>query len=275
VNRSRQSGHRTVCPERLDVATRIPRTKEQCEHYARYVWASRLVHGDTLDIACGTGYGARLLARHARVSGVDRDEEALETARARVAGHFTVAEAPPIPFPEASFDFVVCFETVEHVADDLEFIREIRRVLRPGGELLISTPNKDISAPGDVPLNEWHLREYTLVSLKTLLEAAGLEVVTDYGQSFSPKPRRGHTVMWRLNGLTWCLPSIVRSAMRALLGDAEVRAFDPRRPDPGYWLVRARRPISGPGRGAPSSGYREGSGSGPAPGARASQASSN
>lgn len=153
-------------PERLDVGKRIPKTEEECGHYARYAWASALVPGEALDVACGTGYRARLLAHHARVSGVDRDEAAVSKARLRATGSFSVAEVPPIPFPNDAFDFVACFETIEHIPDDTEFIREIRRVLRPGGTLLISTPNKAVSAPGGVPLNKWHVREYTLATLK-------------------------------------------------------------------------------------------------------------
>jgi SAM-dependent methyltransferase len=241
---SQKPGHISASPERLDVVTRIPKTKEECEHYARYLWASRLVHGEALDVACGTGYGARMLARRARVSGVDRNEDAVERARARVSGSFTVAEMPPIPFPDEAFDCVVCFETVEHIADDLEFIREIRRVLHPGGELLISTPNRDISAPGGVPLNKWHVREYTLVSLEALLKSAGLEIGQAYAQSFPPRLKRAHRAMWRLHGFTWGLPAVVRSATRAVLGDAEVRPFDNRRGAPGYWLVRASRAMT-------------------------------
>jgi SAM-dependent methyltransferase len=174
------------------------------------------------------------------MSGVDRDEDAVETARARVIGRFIVADVPPIPFPDEAFDCVVCFETVEHIADDLEFIREIRRVLHPGGELFISTPNADISAPGGAPLNKWHVREYTLASLEALVKSAGLEIRQAYAQSFQSRLKRGHRIMWRLHGLTWGLPA-VRSATRTLLGDAEVHPFDPHRDAPAYWLVRARR----------------------------------
>jgi SAM-dependent methyltransferase len=236
---SRRAGHLNAAPERLDVPTRIPKTKEECEHYARYAWASALVRGEVLDVACGTGYGARLLACHARVSGVDRAEEAVEKALSRVTGTFLVAEVPPIPFPNDAFDFVVSFETVEHIADDFEFIREINRVLRPGGTLLMSTPNKDISAPGGVPLNQWHIREYTLDSLSALLRGAALEVCDVYVQSFPPKIKRGHQIAWRLQGLTWTQPAVVRSATRALLGDAEVRPYDDHQPPAGYWLVSA------------------------------------
>jgi SAM-dependent methyltransferase len=238
---SRRSRHVNDAPERLDVASRVPKTKEECEHYARYVWASSLVRGEVLDVACGTGYGARLLALHARVSGADRDDRAVEKARSRVAGRFLVAEMPPIPFPSNAFDFAVSFETVEHIPDDLDFISEIRRVLHPGGTLLISTPNEEISAPGGVPLNRWHVREYTLASLTALLTGAGLEVCDLYVQSFPPRISRGHRIAWRLHGLTWTQPACVRAATRALFGDSEVRPHDDRQPAPGYWVVSAKK----------------------------------
>jgi SAM-dependent methyltransferase len=241
--KTRESGGgRDHSPERLDIARRTPRTKEECEHYARYVWAATRVRGEVLDVACGTGYGAQLLKPHARVSGVDRDEEAVKLARSRVGGTFLVGEVPPIPFSDNAFDFVVCFETVEHISHDDEFIREIGRVLRPGGQLLISTPNMAVSAPGGVPVNPWHVREYTLASLTELVARAGLEVRDVYVQGFPPKIARGHRIAWRLQGLTWTLPGSVRSAMRAFLGDAEVRPLPGHHRPPGFWVLNAVLP---------------------------------
>ena len=221
------------------MAARVPRNKEECEHYARYQWASRRVAGDVLDVACGTGYGARILARRARVSGVDRSAEAVERARSRAAGNFVTAEVPPLPFPDDVFDYVVSFETIEHVADDARFMQEVGRVLRPGGTLLMSSPNASISAPDGVPLNRWHVHEYTRSSLTALVTSAGLQVVELCAQGFPPNLRRGHRIAWRINGLTWMLPARIRSAARAVLGDCEVRALDQTGPAPGYWVLLA------------------------------------
>ena len=228
-------------PERIDVGGRIPVTKEECEHLARYIWASRIVGRDTLDVACGTGFGSRVLAHRARVSGVDREPEAIAIARSRVDGAFLVADVPPIPFADRAFDFVVCFETIEHISDDREFLREVRRVLRPDGLLLISTPNKDISSVNGEPVNPWHVREYTLDSLVELLGSAGLTVREVYVQSFPPRIRRGHRFLWAAHGLTWVLPARVRAATSALLGDSEVRSRGNRQDAPGYWLATATR----------------------------------
>jgi hypothetical protein len=99
----------------------------------------------------------------------------------------------------------------------------------------------DISAPDGMPLNRWHVREYTLSSLTALLRRAGLEVGDIYVQSFPPKISRGHRIAWRLNGLTWRQPSSVRAATRPLFGDVEVRRRDDRQPPPGYWVVSAKK----------------------------------
>ena len=148
--------------------------------------------------------------------------------------------ADPYGRPAKEYD-----QTVEHISDDVSFMFEIRRVLRPGGTLLVSSPNMDISAPDGVLLNRWHVREYTLSSLTALLRRAGLEVGYIYVQSFPPKIRRGHRIAWRLNGLTWTQPSCVRAATRPLFGDVEVRPRDDGQPPPGYWVVSAKK-------GAPS-----------------------
>lgn len=229
----------TRIPERLDVPGRIPKSKEECEHLARYLWATRRVRGDILDLACGTGYGAKLLARVATVTGVDRDERAVALARARARGTFVVAEVPPIPLPAASFDAAVCFETVEHVPDDLDLIREFRRVLRSTGQLLISTPNAEVSAPGGQSSNQWHVREYTLASLSALLVDGGFEISAVFGQSFAPKLPRGHRLAWRLNGLTWVLPGVVGRSLRLVLGDAQVTPHSVGGTAPGFWLAVA------------------------------------
>jgi SAM-dependent methyltransferase len=162
--------------EREDVTGRA-NTHTEAEHLARYLWAATKVSGRVLDIACGAGYGSRILAGAGQVTGLDRDARAVATAQIRVVeGRFITAEVPPIPFDDAAFEWAVCFETVEHIADDIALISELRRVVAPEGHLLISTPNRAVTSPNQArPSNPFHVREYLLPELLSLLRASGFD----------------------------------------------------------------------------------------------------
>jgi ubiquinone/menaquinone biosynthesis C-methylase UbiE len=117
------------------------------EHLARYAFASRLCRGRrVLDLGCGTAYGSDELASLAhRVTAVDIDPGALRHAASLYSKRnleFTAADAGSLPFRNASFDLVVAFEVIEHLENWREMLEEIRRVLAPGGQLIVSTPNK-------------------------------------------------------------------------------------------------------------------------------------
>ncbi len=117
------------------------------EHVSRYLFAARLsAHRRVLDIACGTGYGAAELALNAAsVTGVDISEEAIGYARehfARPNLTFEHAPAQSIPLPDASFDLITAFEVIEHLEDWRALLSEVKRLLAPGGQFLVSTPNK-------------------------------------------------------------------------------------------------------------------------------------
>ena len=118
------------------------------EHWHRYVVARQLSPSCTvLDVACGEGYGAALVAETAgRVVGVDLSVDAIAHAKSRY-GHqenpeFVVASCDKLPFPDASFDLAISFETIEHIETQKEFVSELLRVLRPDGVLVLSSPNK-------------------------------------------------------------------------------------------------------------------------------------
>jgi ubiquinone/menaquinone biosynthesis C-methylase UbiE len=139
------------------------------QHLQRYHWAAEFVAGKcVLDVACGTGYGTALLAATAaQVDGFDCSVEAINFAQRSATlpnTTFKVATADHLPVPDASYDVYVSFETIEHVEDDDAFLKEARRVLRPSGVLLVSTPNRDLLDPGisinDKPFNRFHIREY-------------------------------------------------------------------------------------------------------------------
>lgn len=135
------------------------------EHLHRYAAVLSLATGkDVLDIASGEGYGSVLLAREAAsVLGVDVSAEAVEFARARY-GHvgnvrFEVGRCEQIPAERGSVDLVVSFETLEHLTDHDAFLGEVRRVLRPGGLLVISSPNKRTYSDEPGCRNRYHERE--------------------------------------------------------------------------------------------------------------------
>ncbi len=134
------------------------------EHLHRYALACLLAEGkDVLDIASGEGYGSALLARNAAsVAGVDLDETAVRHASAKYPkARFFQGSCTAIPLPPASLDFVVSFETIEHVDDHDAFFSEILRVLRPGGLLLISSPDKEEYGRGRQEANPYHVNELT------------------------------------------------------------------------------------------------------------------
>jgi ubiquinone/menaquinone biosynthesis C-methylase UbiE len=142
------------------------------EHFARYAFAARLARQKkVLDIGCGAGYGSAELARvAAHVTGVDSSEEAIAFARENYVSSnlaFQPASATALPFPDASFDLVVAFELIEHLAEFRSLLSESRRLLMPGGQFVVSTPNKkyysetrSISGPNPFHLHEFAFDEF-------------------------------------------------------------------------------------------------------------------
>jgi ubiquinone/menaquinone biosynthesis C-methylase UbiE len=160
------------------------------EHWHRYHFAATLVAGRAvLDVACGTGYGSALLARQARrVMGADISNETIEHARAIYAAvtnlEFRQADCAALPFPDASFDAVVSFETIEHIEAQATFLDEVRRVLRPEGLLVLSSPNKLEYSDRRGFANPFHLRELYREALSSLL-APRFPHTTWFGQRMS------------------------------------------------------------------------------------------
>lgn len=145
------------------------------EHVARYRFAAQLVRGRTvLDAACGSGYGSAILASAGAksVTGIDIALDALPSSRHGVT--FTTADLRDLPFAEASFDCVVCFEAIEHVAEPEQVIDELARVLSGDGVLVLSTPNRMVNPPG----NPYHIFEYTPDELRAALARRFSHVAT-------------------------------------------------------------------------------------------------
>lgn len=125
----------------------------QPERQVRYRWAAQLCGSSrVLDAACGAGWGTALLAASgASAVGVDVSPAAIAAAR-RDHGEraeFQEADVRELPFAEAEFDCVLCFEAITHLADPGPALDELCRVLRPGGTLLVSAPNPKAYPPGN------------------------------------------------------------------------------------------------------------------------------
>ncbi len=129
-----------------------PTGRLRVEQFHRYLLARHLSHGlDVLEIASGEGYGASLLAQTARsVVGIEIDAASVEHSRtAYVAPNlrFEHASAQAIPLPNRSVDCIVSFKTMEHFHEHEQFLAEVRRILLPGGKLIISSPDSDVDSP--------------------------------------------------------------------------------------------------------------------------------
>ena len=157
----------------------VPGTRGEIwvEHWHRYHFAARWVRGKrVLDVACGEGYGSAVLAREAAsVTGVDISAEAIAHARSEYASlrrlGFVEGSCTRLPLADASVDVAVSFETVEHIAEQDQFLDELARVLTADGVLILSSPNKlEYSDKRDFR-NEFHVKELYRDDLARLVGA--------------------------------------------------------------------------------------------------------
>jgi SAM-dependent methyltransferase len=151
---------------------------EAAIHLARYAVAVPYCRdARVLDIACGEGYGSRFLALSGarEVVGVEVDEDAVERAnrRFRIVGvEFRRGDATYVGelFDADSFDLVVSFETIEHLAAPEAFLKGLKSVLRPDGTLIVSCPNDHWYFPDATEANPYHLRKYWYSEFKEMSE---------------------------------------------------------------------------------------------------------
>src|SRR6267378_6823015 len=128
-----------------------------------------------LDVGCGTGANLEMLSEFGEAEGVDISGEALTFCRERGLENVKQGEAEALPFEDSSFDLVTGLDVVEHLDDDLAGLKEMRRVLRPGGRALVFVPafmflwgvQDDISH---------HRRRYSMKELKRVVREAGFEI---------------------------------------------------------------------------------------------------
>ena len=132
-----------------------------------YYIAAPYFSGEMLEIGCGEGRGIDLIeGKCQRYMAVDKNGPIIERLRARYPwGEFKQMDIPPLRgIADNSFDRVISFQVIEHIKDDKAYLQEIKRILRPGGIALITTPNRKFT----LTRNPWHQREYLAEELSKL-----------------------------------------------------------------------------------------------------------
>lgn len=134
-----------------------------------YVEAAKIISGNVLEIGTGSGYGIEMLSSSVDLFlTIDKFESAVGSKLSQEIENveFRQMSIPPLTgLPDNHFDFVVSFQVIEHIKDDVQYVKEIHRVLKKGGKFIVTTPNKNMS----LTRNPWHIREYTIQELKDLL----------------------------------------------------------------------------------------------------------
>ena len=189
-------------PERLVPGT-LAWDLYQVEHKQRYQWALEYCQDKrVLDVACGTGYGSVILAQRgaAQVVGVDISIEAVASNGKRPPRLMLAnSDACNLPFGDGTFDVVVSFETVEHLASPELLLAEISRVLKPGGLCICSSPNRDfLPSSGPKEPNPFHLSEMSFAEFNQLF-GKYFEISGRFSQTHSEGYRRHLEMLRELN----------------------------------------------------------------------------
>ena len=208
------------------------------DHERRYQHVRALIEGQRiLDVACGSGFGVRIMSPVSPVIvGVDYSFAAVSFAKRkymRTVDSGVQADASVLPFADSSFDAVVSFETIEHLVKPIEFLQEVRRVLRPNCRFYISTPVKKTDR-----LDRYHVHEYTIHEFTTLLSRFFL-VENVEGQRFMFSPFFSLFSLDFMNTLKNI--SLVKQLYRRSYGKDEIKPLDSARwRIPNFILVSCR-----------------------------------
>ncbi len=194
-----------IDPERFD-------TREEYLLYLRHAFAyeyakSRIRPTDeVIEVGSGEGYGTNLLAQIAAgVVGLDIDKTTVEHAEEKYGSdkvRFSLYDGAKIPFADHSFNMAVSFQVIEHIRDDAGHVAQIYRILRSGGILILTTPNRSYRLhPGQKPWNRFHIREYDPEQLAAALRQSFSDVsVLGIRGSDEVQAIERARVVWALRG---------------------------------------------------------------------------
>lgn len=192
-------------------------TVKRC-FYAYEFARNYIANKDVADIGCGPAYGSSDMAKYAKsVTGVDYSQETIDDNISQHAAvnnlKFVRSVVPPINLPDASMDVVTAFQFIEHIQDQAGFIKDVFRVLKPGGVFLCTTPNAEMS----IARNPFHIHEMTFEEMRkeatTVFGATGIELqglqgndkVNTYYEENSKWVRR--IMKWDILGIHKILPA--------------------------------------------------------------------
>ena len=160
----------------LNTAERVSK-KDESDNYVyqrsllAYLEAAKIISGRVLEIGTGNGYGIEVIAPLTDQF-VTIDKKIPNFLDISYKGDHVTFLKKTVPkltgIPDEYFDFVISFQVIEHVKDDRLFLKEISRVLKNAGMLIITTPNKKMS----ITRNPWHVREYTVSELKKIMSVS-------------------------------------------------------------------------------------------------------
>lgn len=214
------------------------------DHVERYKFcAPELRQKDVLDIACGVGYGSNYAIEAGAKSylGVDIDKEAIEYAAHNFCGenvNFIVDNICNFSPDNKLFDIVLCYETIEHVRCYKDALKNIYSIIRPGGGLYISSPNRIVTSPqcktlDCMPSNIYHTQEFTIEELVNELRKVGFFIREDkiYGQR----------IRWKV--VQYVLLLMGGKDYLASLVSPKVNALNLKLSIPRYFIVLAEKPL--------------------------------
>lgn len=178
-----------------------------------YVLARNYIRGNVLEVGCGEGRGIDwMIDKAASFTALDKIDEALVKLRKKYPNaNFIAGNIPPFQAPSDAYDVVVSFQVIEHIQDDAAYLKEIFRVLKPGGIALITTPNRPMS----LTRNPWHEREYTgaelLALAKTIFPKAIMRGITGNDKVIAYHEQNRQSVKrftrWDIFNLQYRLPA--------------------------------------------------------------------